>query len=110
MLSSFIVERVQADNIYHDYMNIIIWLYIADRQITDSFRSFPTSLEKGQIQATTTLINFVDVELIAQSIRYKVQAAKSGPNTYFLVMNGSFKEVEIHHLSDGGFFFITRRC
>lgn len=37
-----------------------------------------------------------------RSYKYKVQATKSGPNTYFLVMNGSFKEIEVHRLSDGG--------
>lgn len=57
---------------------------------------------RGQIQAANTLTNYADVELIAEGIRYKVQAAKSGPNTYFLVMNGSFKEIELHRLSDGG--------
>lgn len=57
---------------------------------------------RGQIQAANTLTNVVDVELIADGIRYKVQVCKTGPNTYFLVLNDSFKEVEVHRLSDGG--------
>lgn len=44
----------------------------------------------------------LQVELINDGYKYKVQAAKSGPNNYFLVMNGSYKEVEIHRMSDGG--------
>jgi hypothetical protein len=36
------------------------------------------------------------------SFKNKVQATKSGPNTYFLVTNGSFKEIEVHRHSDGG--------
>lgn len=44
----------------------------------------------------------MDVELINDGYKYKVQATKSGQNTYFLVMNGSFKEIEVHRLSDGG--------
>jgi len=44
----------------------------------------------------------VDVELINEGYKYKVQATKSGPNSYFLVMNGSWKEIEVHRMSDGG--------
>lgn len=44
----------------------------------------------------------MEVELIAGGIRYKVQACKTGTNTYFIVLNDSFKEVEVHRLSDGG--------
>lgn len=40
--------------------------------------------------------------MVIFSNKYKVQATKSGPNTYFLQMNGSFKEIEVHRLSDGG--------
>lgn len=54
------------------------------------------------LQASTSLTNVVDVELINIGHKYKIQATKSGPNTYFLVMNGSFKEIEVHRLSDGG--------
>lgn len=35
-----------------------------------------------------------------------MQATKSGPNTYFLQMNGSFKEIEVHRLSDGGTYIV----
>ncbi|XP_058834759.1 acetyl-CoA carboxylase isoform X2 [Topomyia yanbarensis] len=101
-LDALIAERVQSDK--PDIILGVICgaLHISDRKITESFTSFKTSMEKGQIQAANTLTNVIDVELINEGIRYKVQAAKSGQNTYFLVMNGSFKEVELHRLSDGG--------
>jgi acetyl-CoA carboxylase / biotin carboxylase 1 len=57
---------------------------------------------RGQIQAANTLTNVIDVELISDGVRYKVQVVKSGFSTYFLVMNGSFKEVEVHGLNDDG--------
>lgn len=100
-LDALIAKRVQADK--PDILLGVICgaLHIADRQISESFTHFQTSLEKGQIQAANTLTNVVDVELISESIKYKVQVAKSGANTYFLVMNNSFKEVEVHRLSDG---------
>lgn len=101
-LDALIAERVRSEK--PDILLGVVSgaLHIADRKITDAFRSFQTSLEKGQIQAANTLTNVVDVELISDGIRYKVQVCKSGPNTYFLVMNDSFKEVEVHRLSDGG--------
>lgn len=101
-LDALIAQRVQSDK--PDIMLGVVCgaLHIADRQITEAFSSFQISLEKGQIQAANTLSNVVDVELISEGNRYKVQAAKSGANSYFLVMNGSFKEVDVHHLSDGG--------
>jgi acetyl-CoA carboxylase / biotin carboxylase 1 len=77
-------------------------LHIADRQLSEAFSNFQTSLEKGQIQAANTLTNVADVELISEAVKYRVQAVKSGSNSYFLVMNGSFKEVDVHRLSDGG--------
>jgi acetyl-CoA carboxylase/biotin carboxylase 1 len=63
---------------------------------------FETPFFRGQIQGSNTLFNTVDVELIHEGYKYKVQATKSGPNSYFLVMNGSWKEIEVHRMSDGG--------
>lgn len=101
-LDALIAERVKSEK--PDVLLGVICgsLHIADRQINETFTHFQTSLEKGQIQAANTLTNVVDVELISEAIKYKVQAVKSGENTYFLVMNGSFKEVENHRLPDGG--------
>ncbi|KAM7345539.1 acetyl-CoA carboxylase isoform 1-T1 [Cochliomyia hominivorax] len=101
-LDALIAERVQSEK--PDILLGVMCgaLHIADRQISEAFSSFQTSLEKGQIQAANTLTNVIDVELINAGIRYKVQTAKSGANTYFLLMNNSFKEVEVHRLSDGG--------
>ncbi|CAG9801571.1 unnamed protein product [Chironomus riparius] len=100
-LDALIAERVKSEK--PDVLLGVICgsLHIADRQITEAFRSFQTSLEKGQIQAANMLTNVIDVELISEAIKYKVQAVKSGENSYFLVMNGSFKEVDVHHLADG---------
>ncbi|XP_063925251.1 acetyl-CoA carboxylase isoform X2 [Zophobas morio] len=77
-------------------------LHIADKTVSTAFQEFQNSLERGQIQGSNTLTNVVDVELIHGGNKYKVQATKSGPNTYFLMMNGTFKEIEVHRLSDGG--------
>lgn len=57
---------------------------------------------RGQIQGSNTIDHTVSVELINEGLKYKVQVTKSGPTSYFLVMNGHFKEIEVHRLSDGG--------
>lgn len=44
----------------------------------------------------------MEVELIHSGSKYKVAATRSGPTSYFLAMNGSFKEMEVHKLTDGG--------
>jgi acetyl-CoA carboxylase / biotin carboxylase 1 len=101
-LDALIAERVKSEK--PDVLLGVVCgaLHIADRQISESFTHFQTSLEKGQIQAANTLTNVIEIELISEAVKYRVQVVKSGSNSYFLVMNGSFKEVEVHRLSDGG--------
>ncbi|XP_014612049.1 PREDICTED: acetyl-CoA carboxylase isoform X3 [Polistes canadensis] len=101
-LDVLIAERVKSDK--PDVLLAVTCgaIHIADRTITAAFTGFQTSLEKGQVQGSNDLNNFVDVELVNDGYKYKVEAAKSGPNSYFLVLNSSYKEVEIHRLSDGG--------
>lgn len=100
-LDALIAQRVQADK--PDLLLGVICgaLHIAERRITELFTEFQISLEKGQIQAANMLTNVVDVELISNGVKYLVQVTKSGTNSYFLVMNDSYKEVEVHRLSDG---------
>lgn len=101
-LDILISERMQSEK--PDIMLGVICgaLHIADKSITNAFQEFQTSLERGQIQGSNTLTNVVDVELINDGNKYKIQATKSGQNTYFLHMSGSFKEIELHRLNDGG--------
>ncbi|KAK9507907.1 hypothetical protein O3M35_007669 [Rhynocoris fuscipes] len=101
-LDILIAEKVQSEK--PDILLGVICgaLHIADRKVLDAFQSFQNSLERGQIQGSNTLNHVVNIELIHEGYKYKVQATKSGPNSYFLVMNGSFKEIEVHRLSDGG--------
>ncbi|XP_063237346.1 acetyl-CoA carboxylase isoform X2 [Bacillus rossius redtenbacheri] len=101
-LDALIAERMQAEKPDIILGVICASLHIADRTILNVFQNFQSSLERGQVQASNTLENTFDVELINDGFKYKVQVTKSGPNTYFLVMNNSSKEIDIHRLSDGG--------
>ncbi|XP_049883626.1 acetyl-CoA carboxylase isoform X2 [Pectinophora gossypiella] len=101
-LDALIAERVQSEK--PDIMLGVICgsILIADSIITAHLQEFKSALEKGQIQGSSQLSNNVDVELIHEGTKYRVQATKSGPTSYFLAMNGSFKELEVHKLTDGG--------
>lgn len=101
-LDQLIAERVQSGK--PDTMLAVVCgsLHVADKTILNNFHKFQTSLEKGQILPANTLNNTVEVELIYDGIKYIVQATKSGQNTYLLCLNNSYKEVEIHRMSDGG--------
>ncbi|KAI5637061.1 acetyl-CoA carboxylase, central region domain-containing protein [Phthorimaea operculella] len=101
-LDALIAERVQSEK--PDVMLGVICgsILIADSIITSHFQEFKNALEKGQIQGSSQLSNNVEVELIHEGVKYRVTATKSGPTSYFLAMNGSFKEMEVHKLTDGG--------
>jgi acetyl-CoA carboxylase/biotin carboxylase 1 len=101
-LDALIAERVQSDK--PDIMLGVICgaLHVADQAIVNAFQNFQTSLERGQILPANTLRNTVSVELIHEGTKYKVEAVKSGPSQYFLVMNDSVKDVDVHRMSDGG--------
>ncbi|XP_047513528.1 acetyl-CoA carboxylase isoform X2 [Pieris napi] len=101
-LDALIAERVQSEK--PDVMLGVLCgsILIADSIITTHFQEFKSALEKGQIQSASQLSNTVEVELIHGGNKYKVQVTKSGPTSYFLAINGSFKELEVHKLADGG--------
>ena len=44
----------------------------------------------------------METELIQEGVKFKIAATKTGLSRYFLTMNGSFLEVDVHRLSDGG--------
>ncbi|GIY74921.1 acetyl-CoA carboxylase 1 [Caerostris extrusa] len=106
-LDHLISEKVKAEKPDTTLAVICGSLHVADRKILDNFHKFQTSLEKGQILPANILNNTVDVDLIYDCIKYKIQVSKSGPNRYFLSMNKSFKEIEAHRLSDGGLLFVS---
>ncbi len=90
-------------------LNCIVIVYLSF-----SFADFPSNFIfyfkfffRGQISSSNTLEHSVLVELINDGLKYKVSVTKSGANSYFLVMNGSFKEIEVHRLSDGGKLFLS---
>lgn len=101
-LDKLIAERLQSGRPQTSLALICGCIHVADTQQIQNWQHFQQSLQKGQILPANTLNNNLMVELIYEGVKYVVSVTKSGPNSYFLVMNNTFKEVEIHRLSDSG--------
>ncbi|XP_064627568.1 acetyl-CoA carboxylase-like isoform X4 [Lineus longissimus] len=101
-LDKLISEKVQAEK-PNSMLGVICGaLHVADQYILLSFQHFQSNLERGQILPDNTLKNTEEVELIYEGMKYIIQVTKMGPNTYFLSMNDSYLEIDVHRLSDGG--------
>ncbi|XP_077999917.1 acetyl-CoA carboxylase-like [Glandiceps talaboti] len=102
-LDKLIAERVQAER--PDLMLGVICgaIHNADRAITNSYNNIFNALERGQSispSESCTLCYTRNVELIYESFKYCIEATKQGPNSYFLIMNDSTVEVDVHKLTD----------
>ena len=101
-LDKLIAERVQSGRPKTSLALVCGCIHVADQQQINNWQHFQVSLQKGQILPANTLNNSIVVELIYEGVKYVVTVTKSGPNSYFLIMNDTYKEVEIHRLSDSG--------
>ncbi|XP_022661132.1 acetyl-CoA carboxylase-like isoform X3 [Varroa destructor] len=99
-LDQMIAERVKAEK--PDMMLSVTCgaLHVAYKTIRENLVGFQTALEKGQILPMSTLNNTYPVDLVCDRVKYSVDVSQSGPNTYFLIMNGTYRELEAHQLSD----------
>ncbi|CAI9605398.1 unnamed protein product, partial [Staurois parvus] len=77
-------------------------LHVADMSLRNSVSNFLHSLERGQVLPAHTLLNTVDVELIYEGEKYVLKVTRQSPNSYVVIMNHSYVEVDVHRLSDGG--------
>lgn len=103
-LDKLIAERVPSGRPKTNWAVYCACIHLAESKLNNNFQLFLQSIQKGQILPANTLniINTVNTELVHDSVKYFVSVTKSGTNSYFLVMNGTYKCVEFHHLSDSG--------
>lgn len=103
-LDQLIAERVPSGRPKTNWAVYCACIHLAEAKLNNNFQMFLQSIQKGQILPANTLniMNTVNTELVYDGIKYFVSVTKSGPNSYFLVMNGTYKYVEFHHLSDSG--------
>lgn len=103
-LDQLIAERVPSGKPKTNWAVYCGCIHQADSKLNQNFQLFQQSLQKGQILPANALniMNTVNTELVYDGVKYFVSATKSGINSFFLVMNGTYKIVEVHHLSDSG--------
>lgn len=103
-LDQLIAERVPSGRPKTNWAVYCGCIHLADSKLNNNFQLFQQSLQKGQILPANALniMNTVNTELVYDGVKYFVSATLSGPSSYFLVMNGTYKYVEVHHLSDSG--------
>ncbi|KAL2091869.1 hypothetical protein ACEWY4_011667 [Coilia grayii] len=101
-LDHLIAEKVQAER--PDTMLGVVCgsLHVADASFRKSMSDFLHSLERGQVLPASSLLNFVEVELIYEGVKYCLKVARQSPTTYVIIMNNSDIEIDVHRLSDGG--------
>lgn len=101
-LDMLIAERVQSGKPKTSLALICGCIHVVDAKMQCNWQHFQSSLQKGQILPANTLSNTECIELIYEGKKYVVSVTKSGANSYFLVMNGTQKEIEVHRMSDSG--------
>eukprot|EP00794_Sanderia_malayensis_P012741 gene12741-14046_t len=101
-LDNLIAENVKVES--PDTLLAVICggLHVADANINNYFHTFQSALERGQIPKPEMLSINETVELIHDTTKYSLIVNKNGPNSYFIMMNDSAIEVEVHRLTDGG--------
>ncbi|CAH1789095.1 unnamed protein product [Owenia fusiformis] len=77
-------------------------LHVADKTTMANIQELQTALERGQVQTANSLNGTVVVELIHENIKYISKVTKTGPTGFFIVLNDSSADVEVHRLKDGG--------
>ncbi|XP_048833144.1 acetyl-CoA carboxylase isoform X2 [Brienomyrus brachyistius] len=101
-LDQLIAEKVQAER-PDTLLGVVCGsLHVADASIRKSMSDFLHSLERGQVLPAASLLNTVEVDLIYEGVKYCLKVARQSPTTYFIIMNNSDIEIDVHRLSDGG--------
>ncbi|XP_028850871.1 acetyl-CoA carboxylase 2 isoform X3 [Denticeps clupeoides] len=101
-LDHLIADKVKAER--PDTMLGVVCgsLHVADAKFRKSMSDFLHSLERGQVLPADSLLNFVEVDLIYEGVKYCLKVARQSPTTYVVIMNDSDIEIDVHRLSDGG--------
>ncbi|CAB1453393.1 unnamed protein product [Pleuronectes platessa] len=101
-LDHLIAEKVQAER--PDTMLGVVCggLHVADASFRKSMSDYLHSLERGQVLPAASLLNSVSLDLVYEGVKFCLKVARQSPTTYFIVMNSSNIEIDVHRLSDGG--------
>lgn len=64
---------------------------------------FVKMLRVGQVPPKDTLTPTMDVDLIFENVKYKTKVTQSGPQEVIVQCNGSYQQVAVRKLADGGY-------
>ncbi|XP_063081855.1 acetyl-CoA carboxylase 2 isoform X4 [Cavia porcellus] len=105
-LDHLIAQKVQAEK--PDIMLGVVCgaLNVADVVFRTCMTDFLHSLERGQVLPADSLLNIVDVELIYGGVKYILKVARQSLTMFTLIMNGSYIEIDVHQLNDGGLLLL----
>ncbi|CAF2044519.1 unnamed protein product [Rotaria magnacalcarata] len=101
-LDTLIAERFKSEKPNTMISLVCGAIHVADERFRTNFQNFQSSLERGQILPMHSLSVSTHVELVCDSIKYKLQVTKCGPNCFFVVMNESYVEVEANRSPSAG--------
>ncbi|XP_065178755.1 acetyl-CoA carboxylase-like [Sycon ciliatum] len=82
-------------------------LHVAHNDINGSVQEYKSSIERGLSPTPESLVSMIDVELINDNVKYIMKVTRSSQSSYFLLMNESSLEVEVHRMTDGGLLLST---
>ncbi|OAF72148.1 hypothetical protein A3Q56_00089 [Intoshia linei] len=85
-------------------------LHIAFVDIQLKFQIFKDKLEKGQICGQETISNCKTVDLEYDGYKYNIMVAKISEYVFFVILNDSIMEVNIHKVLDGGLLLTINKC
>ncbi|XP_033113516.1 acetyl-CoA carboxylase-like [Anneissia japonica] len=101
-LDKLIAEKQTAEKPDTMLGVVVGCIHVADTSIQNNFAEYQASLERGQVLSCSTLNSMREVELIQEGVKYVAKVIRQGPNVYFICLNDSYIDVEVHHLTDGG--------
>ena len=76
------------------------------RTIQKQVSEYVDCLERGQTPSSDLLSMGTNVELIYDNVKYEMTTTLSGPNTITVAINGSYIQIDLRVLSDGGMLIL----
>eukprot|EP01129_Flabellula_baltica_P005744 TRINITY_DN2099_c0_g1_i1.p1 TRINITY_DN2099_c0_g1~~TRINITY_DN2099_c0_g1_i1.p1 ORF type:complete len:2139 (-),score=550.43 TRINITY_DN2099_c0_g1_i1:13-6429(-) len=101
-LDALIAQKMQSDK--PDIITAVICtsLFISGSSIDYNMNQYRSALERGQVLGSGSLDCSSSAELIYDNVRYLTRTTTSGSDKYVVELNGTYVEVVMHKLLDGG--------
>eukprot|EP01138_Halocafeteria_seosinensis_P000421 gb/GECG01000434.1/.p1 GENE.gb/GECG01000434.1/~~gb/GECG01000434.1/.p1 ORF type:complete len:2813 (+),score=333.03 gb/GECG01000434.1/:1-8439(+) len=101
-----ISENIQTDKPRPLLVAVIGAVVRGYRAIQARVNDYVDCLERGQTPSSDLVSVDEDVELIYDNVKYEMRTTLSGPNTVTVTVNGSYIQIDLRVLSDGGMLIL----